>query len=241
MSTPTDRAAGLRALLSHLREATSVDVGFTLWDGSTIPADLAPDALSVVIADEGVIAALLRRPRFDTVIDLWVTKRFDLRNGTIIDLLDRYPKQRGRDMRHALNKGLALRMLARFLFVPAGGPWPLRALHGAVPPSDGSEAENAANVQYHYDMSNAFYALFLDPDMVYSCGYFRDWSNDIATAQRDKLDMTCRRLRLQPGDRFLDIGCGWGALVCHAAQHYGVKAHGVTLARQQYELAKERW
>ena len=76
--------------------------------------------------------------------------------------------------------------------------------------------------------------------MVYSCGYFTDWSNDIATAQRDKLDMICRKLRLKPGDTFLDIGCGWGALVCHAAQHYGVRAHGVTLAENQYALAKEK-
>ena len=59
--------------------------------------------------------------------------------------------------------------------------------------------------------------------MVYSCGYFTDWNNDIATAQRDKLDITCRKLRLKPGETFLDIGCGWGALVCHAAQHYGVR------------------
>ncbi len=96
------------------------------------------------------------------------------------------------------------------------------------------------NIQYHYDVSNAFYALFLDPQMVYSCGYFTDWSNDIATAQRDKLDMICRKLRLKQDDTFLDIGCGWGALVCHAAQNYGVRAHGVTLAETQYALAKEK-
>jgi cyclopropane-fatty-acyl-phospholipid synthase len=115
----------------------------------------------------------------------------------------------------------------------------LEQIHGEKARS-GSEAANKENIQYHYDVSNAFYALFLDPQMVYSCGYFTEWQNDIATAQRDKLDMICRKLRLQTGDTFLDIGCGWGALVCHAAQHYGVRAHGVTLAENQYALAKEK-
>ena len=123
--------------------------------------------------------------------------------------------------------------------MPRGGPWPLEQIHGEKARS-GNEAANKKNIEYHYDVSNAFYALFLDPQMVYSCGYFTDWSNDIATAQRDKLDMICRKLRLKPGDTFLDIGCGWGALVCHAAQHYGVRAHGVTLAENQYALAKEK-
>jgi cyclopropane-fatty-acyl-phospholipid synthase len=76
--------------------------------------------------------------------------------------------------------------------------------------------------------------------MVYSCGYFSDWNNDLATAQRDKLDMICRKLRLQPGESLLDIGCGWGALVCHAARHFGVRAHGVTLAEEQFAYAKEK-
>ncbi|HEY5796733.1 MAG TPA: cyclopropane-fatty-acyl-phospholipid synthase family protein, partial [Bosea sp. (in: a-proteobacteria)] len=72
------------------------------------------------------------------------------------------------------------------------------------------------------------------------CAYFTEDHGDIDRAQRDKLDMICRKLRLKPGDRFLDIGCGWGALVCHAAQHYGVEAHGVTLAEEQFKLAQEK-
>ena len=89
---------------------------------------------------------------------------------------------------------------------------------------DGRPVTNKANVAYHYDVSNAFYRLFLDQEMVYTCAYFTRWHDDLDRAQRDKLDMICRKLRLQPGDRFLDIGCGWGALICHAAQHYGVDA-----------------
>ena len=95
-------------------------------------------------------------------------------------------------------------------------------------------------MQFHYDLSNDFYALFLDPEMVYSCAYYTDWQNDLATAQRDKLEMICRKLRLKPGDRFLDIGCGWGGLVCHAAQYHGVTAHGITLSQEQLDFAREK-
>jgi cyclopropane-fatty-acyl-phospholipid synthase len=76
--------------------------------------------------------------------------------------------------------------------------------------------------------------------LVYSCGYFTDWGNDIAQAQRDKLEMICRKLRLKSGERFLDIGCGWGALVCYAAKRYGVHALGVTLSQEQFTYAKKK-
>jgi cyclopropane-fatty-acyl-phospholipid synthase len=76
--------------------------------------------------------------------------------------------------------------------------------------------------------------------MVYTCAYFTEWHDDIDRAQRDKLDMICRKLRLKPGDILLDLGCGWGGLVCHAAQHYGVHAYGVTLAEEQARYAQEK-
>ena len=101
-------------------------------------------------------------------------------------------------------------------------------------------ADNKDYIQFHYDLSNDFYALFLDPEMVYSCAYYTDWDNDVAQAQRDKLEMICRKLRLKPGDRFLDIGCGWGGLICHAAKNYGVTAHGITLSEEQLAFAKEK-
>jgi cyclopropane-fatty-acyl-phospholipid synthase len=103
-----------------------------------------------------------------------------------------------------------------------------------------SRNENRAAIEFHYDVSNEFYALWLDPAMVYSCAYFEDASDDLAKAQEAKLDLICRKLMLKPGDRFLDIGCGWGALVIHAARHYGVRAYGVTLSKQQMMLAWTR-
>ena len=95
-------------------------------------------------------------------------------------------------------------------------------------------------IQYHYDVSNEFYQLWLDKKMVYSCAYFKDPEESIDVAQSRKLDYICRKLRLEPGDRLLDIGCGWGALIMHAALHYGVEALGITLSEKQLALANER-
>jgi cyclopropane-fatty-acyl-phospholipid synthase len=103
-----------------------------------------------------------------------------------------------------------------------------------------SKAENRDAIHFHYDVSNEFYALWLDRAMVYSCAYFENPDVDLDTAQQAKLDHICRKLSLRPGEKFLDIGCGWGALVIHAARHYGVQAQGVTLSPQQLKIARER-
>jgi cyclopropane-fatty-acyl-phospholipid synthase len=97
-----------------------------------------------------------------------------------------------------------------------------------------------ASIAHHYDVSNDFYKLWLDPEMVYSCAYFSDTDQSLAKAQQDKLDYLCRKLRLQPGQTLLDIGCGWGALALWAARHYGVKVHGITLSKEQQQFAQER-
>ena len=96
---------------------------------------------------------------------------------------------------------------------------------------------NRDAISFHYDVSNDFYALWLDEQMLYSCAYYEDAGQTLEQAQRNKLDHICRKLRLKPGERLLDIGCGWGALICWAAEHYGVNAHGITLSRNQYEHA----
>jgi cyclopropane-fatty-acyl-phospholipid synthase len=103
-----------------------------------------------------------------------------------------------------------------------------------------SKAENRDAIHFHYDVSNEFYALWLDRAMVYSCAYFERPDVGLDAAQEAKLEHICRKLSLRPGEKFLDIGCGWGALVIHAAQRYGVRAHGVTLSPQQLKLARER-
>ena len=103
-----------------------------------------------------------------------------------------------------------------------------------------SKAQDAADVRYHYDVSNEFYRLWLDRHMIYSCAYFPTGTEDLDTAQEAKLDHLCRKLRLRPGERLIDIGCGWGGLVCWAAERYGVEAVGVTLSERQAEEARLR-
>lgn len=95
-------------------------------------------------------------------------------------------------------------------------------------------------IQYHYDVSNAFYAQWLDPAMVYSCAYFERGDESLAEAQQQKIDHILTKIRLRPGQRLLDIGCGWGALVLRAAQRFGARCVGITLSQQQAELATER-
>ena len=97
-----------------------------------------------------------------------------------------------------------------------------------------SSERDAAQIQFHYDVSDDFYALWLDPRRVYSCAYYRDEAMTLAQAQEAKLDLICRKLALQPGERFLDIGAGWGALMLWAAEHYGVDATGITLSKNQH-------
>jgi len=103
-----------------------------------------------------------------------------------------------------------------------------------------SPGQSRRNVVHHYDLGNEFFRLWLDPRMIYSCAYFRRQEDDIDTAQKQKLEHLCTKLRLQPGERLLDIGCGWGALVIHAALRWGVRALGITLSEQQRSEAALR-
>ena len=105
-----------------------------------------------------------------------------------------------------------------------------------------SKLRDRRAISHHYDLSNEFYSLILDPSMAYSSGYYRsdDAAYGVADAQRDKLDLVCQKIGLGPGMRFLDIGCGWGSLSLHAAEHYGAKTTGVTIAAEQKRFIDER-
>jgi len=240
MTAAQRRLNALKALLAHVRERLQINLGFALWDGSTIPLDFPAGAFVLAIADEGAVAALIRRPKLDTLLNLFAAGRLELRNGTPFDFMAQRPRVRAKDFLKALDKRLAFAAAAQFLFISRGGPWPLEEIRGDKASRGGTDAANRANIQYHYDLSNEFYALFLDPEMVYSCAHFTEPHDDLARAQRDKLDMICRKLRLKPNETLLDIGCGWGALPIHAARAYGARAYGVTLSERQYTYATEK-
>ena len=206
------RLDALKTLLAHVVDRLQIDLGLALWDGSSIPHDLRAGALALAIADEGAVAALIRRPKLDTLFNLLASARLELRNGTLFDLMAQRPRVRSKDFRKALDKNARASAAAQLPVGPARRT--VAARRSARRQGGATEARqaNRANIQYHYDLSNAFYALFLDPEMVYSCAHFTEPHDDIARAQRDKLDMICRKLRLKPDETFLDIGCGWGAL-----------------------------
>lgn len=235
------RLAAAKALIGDLARQLDLDASVRLWDGSINPLGRnVSSALELRIRDPGVIGSLLRRPTLDNLIRHYVDKGIDYGGGTLIEF-GRQINRGGRSVK--LSGPAKLRLasrLAPFLTAAATSPADTHGFEGDVVGRREARRDNSAYISFHYDLSNDFYALFLDPEMVYTCAYFTDWGNDIATAQRDKLDMICRKLRLAPGDRFLDIGCGWGGLVCHAALHYGVRAHGITLSREQLDFAQKK-
>ena len=239
MGKAEKRLTALKTLLAGAHARLGLAFGFRLWDGARIPSDWPADGLTIALADEGAVAALVRAPRLPTLANLWAARRIDIVNGTLFDLVAKRPAARSRELRGALLTPAALRTGLAFLFTPRGGPWPLEATRQDRE-SDGSEVQNKRNIAHHYDVSNAFYRLWLDEEMVYTCGYFHDWSDSLDAAQANKLDMVCRKLRLEPGETMLDIGSGWGSLAFHAARNYGVKVLGVTLSQEQIAFAREK-
>ncbi len=231
-----------RALVRDVAARLDVNAWVRLWDGSRLPLGHQPTGpLEIAIAGPGVIGSILRKPSLDTIIRQYVEKGLDFSGGTLVDHV-REINAREKSLKI---KGLdALKLGAKlmpFLFDTSDARAKDQGFKGDIKgEKKRSGDENKDYIQFHYDLSNEFYALFLDPEMVYSCAYYTDWQNDIAQAQRDKLEMICRKLRLKPGDRLLDIGCGWGGLVCHAAQNYGVTAHGITLSEEQLSFARDK-
>jgi cyclopropane-fatty-acyl-phospholipid synthase len=240
---PQRHVEAARHVFEHLAKIIDAPFSLRLWDGTTIP--LGGDAAGgpcIKVAGPGVLGALFRRPTLDHLFRRYVSGDIELERGDLIAFAAAARRRRKEtrigfaDLRKGFpwTKALPL-LLAR------DRPAAIRhQFQGGDAPRRGASGKDKDFVQFHYDASNEFYALFLDPEMVYSCAYFRDWSNSLEQAQQDKLDLICRKLRLRAGETFLDIGSGWGALLCHAAQHYGVLAHGVTLSQAQYEYAQAK-
>ncbi|MGH6761173.1 MAG: class I SAM-dependent methyltransferase [Phyllobacterium sp.] len=205
-----------------------------LWNGKRIGGNA--DGPVLRIGDPGAIRQILLKPNINTIVELWVSGQIDVRNGTLFDLVERRPQGKLKKKLKELPKWQLLRDVPALLL--AGGKTSARSgLGGQKPFVSGSDKEA---ITHHYDVSNAFYQLFLDERMVYTCAYFKDWENSLDQAQIDKLDLICRKLRLKPGERLLDIGCGWGAMLIHAVKHYGVTGVGVSLSEAQTALARER-
>jgi len=223
----------LRDLLGDLRPR---DFAVRLWDGSTLEEEPGePRRFTMVLKHPGALRALFRSPSELSLGEAYLYDDFDIEGdiGSAFALADHLVhEQRGMAER--------LRFARQLLALPSQDR--TRAVRPANRLSGlrHSRSRDRLAVTYHYDMSNAFYSLWLDDRMIYSCAYFASPGEDLDAAQERKLDYICRKLRLRSGERLLDIGCGWGGLVLHAALRYGVEALGITLSRPQAELANER-
>ena len=237
-----------RRIFTHLAETADANVSIRLWDGSYVPlGDNATEQWNISIKGPGVLGAILRRPTLENLLRQYASGNIDFNGG---DLIDFYEVLRSRGSRtkgvssgqikKRLNKWYLLRQALPLLFAKDTDTEFMHRFRGDDSGRIQSARDEKSFIQFHYDLSNDFYRLFLDPEMQYSCGYFTSWEQDLEQAQQDKLDMICRKLRLQPGDRFLDIGCGWGGLLCHAVEHFKVIGHGVTLSQKQYDFALEK-
>jgi cyclopropane-fatty-acyl-phospholipid synthase len=242
MKANVDRQlAAAHRLVEDLARHLDMDLSVRLWDGALIPlGSHVTDDLAITIASPGVISSLLRHPTLDRLIRHYAHGQIGFEGGTLIDVGERISAGGNRRRLKGLNKRRMLGHLWPFLFARGAKPERSRDYTGDAEGAGREQAENRNFIQFHYDVGNPFYRLFLDPEMQYSCAYFTDWGNSLEQAQRDKLEMICRKLRLKPGDRLLDIGCGWGGLICYAAEHHGVIAHGITLSDAQIEVARER-
>lgn len=235
------RLAAARTLVAHIARRLDADLSIELWNGEILPLGTRParDDLRIVVRSADTIGRLLRHPRLKTVFELYAGGDLDVAGGSPLDVLARWEHLKAVGLRRNLDKALVARAALPFLFKPrAEGASP--GWRGSVGRLFGRGREEAEMIRFHYDVSNAFYALFLDPEMQYSCALFTDEGVALADAQICKMELICRKLRLAPGHHVLDIGCGWGGLAAHAARYYGVTVHGVTLSAEQLAFGQAK-
>jgi cyclopropane-fatty-acyl-phospholipid synthase len=204
---------GLLGRIEQRIRDLDVPLAITLWNGHRVaPLDRAQ--VSVTVRSPKVLASLVR-PTMGKLARYYVEEDLDVEG----------------EARQVIRVSEALSGVAA---PPGATAARLRKWIGH------SKIFDTKAIRYHYDLNDEFFGLWLDKRRVYSCAYFRRGEDTLELAQEQKLDHICRKLLLKPGERFLDIGCGWGALVMWAAEHYRVRATGITLSQNQYDYAQKR-
>ena len=229
-------AARLKTLLERLLQAP-IPVRLRAWDGSEAGP---PGTPVLVIRHRRALRRLMYQPNELGLARGYVAGEIDI-EGDLYDALDRLvalvwrtPDLRGLPIRAVVGDLVRLGVLGT---QPKPPPEEM-----VVSGSRHSKRRDRQAISQHYDVGNDFYRIVLGPSMVYSCAYWTstDAGYQLADAQRDKLDLICRKLELKPGMRLLDVGCGWGSLALHAAREYGVRVVGITLSTEQADYARKQ-
>jgi len=205
-----------RLLARVVEELGKAPIAFTLWDGSEIASPGVKAECHVHIRDRGALWRLVSQPDYQFP-ELYAQGRIHLEEGLegVLDVVQRLR----RDLPSSIKR---------------------RATAALLRPRSGSLAHARENIHSHYDVGNDFYKLWLDRDLVYTCAYFPTAEATLEQALAAKMELVCRKLRLQPGERVVEAGCGWGALAMYMARHYGVKVRAFNISKAQLELARER-
>ncbi|MCX5524540.1 cyclopropane-fatty-acyl-phospholipid synthase family protein [Streptomyces bobili] len=237
-----DAAPRLHALVQQLLGAP-FPVRVRAWDGSLAGP---PDAPTLVVRNRRAVRRLLFKPGELGLARAWVSGDLDVEGDLYqaLDLISGQVWQRDDDAR-TLTEALrdpGFRAAVRGLLKLAGPPLP------PAPPREEvrrtthlhTRRTDRRAISHHYDVGNDFYEIVLGPSMVYSCAYWESADSTLEDAQRDKLELVCRKLGLTPGQRLLDVGCGWGSMAIHAAREHGVSVVGITLSQEQAAYARKR-
>ncbi|GAB6901308.1 SAM-dependent methyltransferase [Kineosporia succinea] len=230
---------GLAAQVTPVAQAvlgTELPIRIRFWDGTEVgPADTP----ALVVRSPRALRRLLWHPGELGLAQAYVTGEIDV-EGDLADGFRRVWKAfRDRDSSPALSQ-LAPRVPLGLVRQALGTPLPPPDTQARLRGRLHTRRRDRDAIAHHYDLSNEFYQLVLDPHMAYSCAYFTEPGQSLERAQEAKLDLVCRKLGIEPGQSLLDVGCGWGSLSLHAARVYGAQVTGITLSAQQAEFVRER-
>lgn len=235
-STDSDVTASFGVLQKLLTSYGPLDFTVRAWDGSTLEPDAGqPAKFTIVLQHRGAVRRMFWPPNGYSMAEAYVYDDVDIQGD--IHAFFRFGNYL-RDL--SLSVWQKLKLAKTLLLMPKGTKAHEGRQQARLTGSPHSKERAAQASRYHYDVPAEFYKLWLDSRMAYTCAYFERPDQDLESAQLDKHNIICRKLRLKPGDRLLDIGCGWGGLVVHAAREFGAHAVGVALSNVQLEVARDR-
>ncbi len=208
------------------------DFPIRLWDGTELPASNPNSSFKLVLKHPGTLRKMFTPPIENSLGESFMNSDFDI-EGDILDAVSLSDIVAGRQY----SIGQAYQLYKAYRSLPkSNGKMVENRGPAQLSGTSHSRQRDETAIQYHYDVSNEFYQLWLGKRMQYSCAYFLSGEEDINTAQEQKLEHICRKLRLHPGERILDIGCGWGGLAMYAAEKYGVSVIGISLSKNQIKI-----